>query len=296
MVTQSLGPYMAVAHGMVLSAHLAARLGNAVEAKAAMDKDAYALSHARPTTSASMERHVKKLFSVACKALDDRQDVEAAVLTYAKCWQTNCYSSARRSAENVVRLLPQKCRILTQCFADVYIAFLLLVAKQAGKEVSLYCPETRPFLQGARLTASVAQDMGIPTTVITDNMPAYVMSQGLVDVFVCAADIVTLDGHVVNKIGTFQIALAAHYHKIPFYCMREPSPLHQTIKSVHVELRDPSESLGFMGVRTAKEGVAGLYPAFDITPPTLVSAIISERGVFSPFNLQSFATAGDPVV
>jgi len=283
MVTQSLGPYVAVAQGMVLAAHEA---NNDTEF---LKKAAYTLSHARPTTSATMERHVNKMCSVACQAIADGKDCQAVLSSYVLRWLDTSYESARKSAANVVKLLPDTCRILTQCFADTYIAFTLLLAKQAGKKISLICPETRPFLQGARLTASCAHDLGIPVTVITDNMPAYVMSQGMVDVFICAADIITLDGYVVNKIGTFGIATAAHYHKIPFYCMREPSPLHPRISDVHIEQRDPSESLGFMGVRTAKEGVSGLYPAFDITPPTLVSAVISSRGVFSPFDLHSFA-------
>ncbi|KAH3745842.1 S-methyl-5-thioribose-1-phosphate isomerase [Pelomyxa schiedti] len=290
MVTQSLGPYVAVAQGMVLAARLSKPLA-LDQAKEFLETAAYKLSHARPTTSATMEKHVNKLKTVAIAALSNGEDYEAATAAHVLKWLDASYSSARRSAANVVKLLPQNCRILTQCFADTYIAFTLLLAKEAGKNISIICPETRPFLQGARLTASCAHDLGIPTTVITDNMPAYVMSRGMVDVFICAADIITLDGYVVNKIGTFQIALAAHYHKIPFYCMREPSPLHPTVNDVHIELRDPTESLGFMGVRTAKEGISGFYPAFDITPPTLVSAIISEKGVFSPFNLQTFATA-----
>ena len=80
--------------------------------------------------------------------------------------------------------------------------------------MSIICPETRPYLQGARLTASCAHDLGIPTTVVTDNMPGYVMSQGMVDVFICAADVITLDGYVVNKIGTFQIGIFPNLHNV----------------------------------------------------------------------------------
>jgi methylthioribose-1-phosphate isomerase len=140
-------------------------------------------------------------------------------------------------------------------------------------------------LQGARLTASVAHDMDVPVTVVTDNMPGYLLSQRIPDAFICAADVVTLDGHVVNKIGTYQIALAAHENGIPFYVTSTPSADNPTIDTVTIEERNPEEVLHVMGVRTAMEGVKGYYPAFDITPPKLVSAVVTEKGVFSPFDL-----------
>lgn len=154
--------------------------------------------------------------------------------------------------------------------------------------VSLICPETRPYLQSARLTASVAHDMGVPVTVVTDNMPGYLLSHGIPEVFICAADVVTLDGHVVNKIGTYQIALAAHENNIPFYVTSTPSADNPTVDTITIEERDPEEVLHTMGVRTAMEGVKGYYPAFDITPPKLVSAVVTEKGVFSPYDLMKY--------
>jgi methylthioribose-1-phosphate isomerase len=118
-------------------------------------------------------------------------------------------------------------------------------------------------------------------------MPAYILSKGKVNAFICAADVITLDGYVVNKIGTFQIALAAHYHKVPFYVTRNPGKDNPTIDTVEIEERKPEETLYAMGVRTAKQGVNGYYPAFDITPPSLVSAVITSKGIFSPFDLQN---------
>jgi methylthioribose-1-phosphate isomerase len=129
--------------------------------------------------------------------------------------------------------------------------------------------------------------MDVPVTVVTDNMPGYLISQGIPDVFICAADVITLDGHVVNKIGTYQIALAAHSNDMPFYVVGTPASENPTIDSVTIEERDPQEVLHAMGVQTAKEGVKGYYPAFDITPPKLVSAVVTAKGVFSPFDLYS---------
>lgn len=141
-------------------------------------------------------------------------------------------------------------------------------------------------MQGARLTASVAYDMGIPVTVITDNMPAYVLYKAMAQVVVSAADVITMDGYVVNKVGTYQIAMAARTHSIPFYAIGTPSMNIKDINSVTIEERAPEEVLYAMGVRTAKKGVSGYYPAFDITPPDLITAIITPRGVFETSQLE----------
>jgi methylthioribose-1-phosphate isomerase len=127
--------------------------------------------------------------------------------------------------------------------------------------------------------------MGVDVTVVTDNMPGYLISQGIPDAFICAADVITLDGHVVNKIGTFQIALASHLYNIPFYVVGTPESRNPTIDTVTIEERNSEDVLHAMGVRTAMEGVKGYYPAFDITPPQFVSAVITEKGVFSPWDL-----------
>jgi methylthioribose-1-phosphate isomerase len=130
--------------------------------------------------------------------------------------------------------------------------------------------------------------MGVPVTVITDNMPAYILSKGMAQVFICAADVITLDGCVVNKIGTFQIALAAHFYGVPFYALGTPSAAHPDISKVEVEERDPEETVHAMGIRTAKDGVKGYYPAFDITPPSLIRAVITPKGIFSPSDLKGY--------
>ncbi len=285
MVTQSYGPWAAAAYGMV-SAARGVRGLNRDAACRELEQAAQVLAHARPTTSSGMKDHIGRALAAALAAVERGEDVEAATLAYVEDWFENRYIRDRQTAAYAVSLLPERVRILTQCFADTHIAFILLLAQRAGKQLSLFCPETRPYLQGARLTASVARDLEVPVTVITDNMPGYVLSQGLVDVFICAADVVTLDGHVVNKVGTYQIALAAHHSNVPFYVTRDPSASNPTIATVEIEERNPEEVLYAMGVRTAKEGVAGFYPAFDITPPNLVSAVVTSKGIFSPYNLR----------
>jgi methylthioribose-1-phosphate isomerase len=285
MVTQSYGPLAAAAYGMVSAAWGVCGMDREAACQE-LKRAAHVLSHARPTTSSGMKEHIDRALAAALNALEAGADVEAAALDYVESWLESHYTKDKITAGYAVSLLPDPARILTQCFADTHIAFVLMLARQAGKQVSLICPETRPYLQGARLTASVARDMDIPVTVITDNMPGYLLSQGMVDAFICAADVVTLDGYVVNKIGTFQIALAAHHFNVPFYVTRDPSASNPTIDSVRIEERNPDEVLHAMGVRTAKQGVMGYYPAFDITPPNLVSAVVTSKGIFSPYNLK----------
>jgi methylthioribose-1-phosphate isomerase len=286
MVTQSGGPWMAALQGMVLTAFQVQDLPMP-QAKRELAAAAHCLTHARPTTSERMVAEMDRVVEYATRAMDDGIELGPALQGYAQKQVDARYLAARRIAENVVRLLPDEVTIITQCFAETLIGFILLVCKEQGKQVSLICPETRPYLQGARLTASVAYDMGVPVTVITDNMPGYLIRQGIPDVFISAADVITLDGHVVNKIGTYQIALAAHASNMPFYVVGTPAAENPTIGSVTIEERDPEEVLHAMGIRTAKQGVKGYYPAFDITPPKLVSAVVTAQGVFSPYDLRS---------
>ena len=285
MVTQSGGPWMAAQQAMVMTAYQV-QDKPVEEAKAILREAIHSLTHARPTTSERMVADMGKVLDNAEAALERGEAVGLSTEKYVRKSVDRIYERSRKIGENVVDLLPDKVTILTQCFAEWLIGFTLLVCQERGKDVSLICPETRPYLQGARLTASVAHDMGVPVTVVTDNMPGYLLSKGIPDAFICAADVVTLDGHVVNKIGTYQIALAAHANNIPFYVTSTPSADNPTIDTVTIEERNPEDVLHAMGVRTAMDGVQGYYPAFDITPPNLVSAVVTAKGVFSPYDLE----------
>jgi methylthioribose-1-phosphate isomerase len=130
--------------------------------------------------------------------------------------------------------------------------------------------------------------MGFDVTVITDNMPAYIMKAKSVDVFTSAADVICVDGHVVNKIGTFQIALAAKYWGIPYFVTGAPDRGHATIDTVTIEERDGGGVLEAMGTRTAMQGVKACYPAFDVTPPHLVSGVATDKGIFSAYDLDRY--------
>ncbi len=177
--------------------------------------------------------------------------------------------------------------ILTHCYPGGALLYMLGHVQRQGKHVNVYCSETRPYLQGARLTAASVSQMGIPTTVITDNMGAFLMWQGKIQKFVTACDRISMDGHIANKVGTYQYAICANHHRIPFIVLGYDGPQTNTrgAKDMKIEERNEEEVLYCRGVRTAAPGVQGYYPAFDITPPTLIGAIVTDRGVFSPLEI-----------
>jgi len=157
-------------------------------------------------------------------------------------------------------------------------------AYEEDKKFVVYSCETRPLLQGARLTAFELKHERIPFKLITDNMAAYIMKKGLVNKVIVGADLITRHGDVVNKVGTYGLAVLAKHHSIPFYVAAPLSTIDLNARpdSVIIEERAPSEVTHIRGVRIAPEGTEVLNPAFDLTPNHLVSAIITEKGVLCP--------------
>jgi methylthioribose-1-phosphate isomerase len=235
----------------------------------------------RPTAD-DLHHLVPAALAAALAALESGRDPKEEVLTLLQTEIARGNTVSRLCGQHAADLLADGDRILTHCFAGAALCWMLWIAKEQGKQVHLYPTETRPYLQGARLTAQSAVEMDIPCTLITDGMPAHLMSQGMIDKFICAADRITLDGHISNKVGTFQIALAAHYHRLPFFVLGYdgPDPATATGAAIPIEWRNGREVLYLAGQRTAVEGVEALYPAFDITPPHLISGIVTDRGVF----------------
>jgi len=162
---------------------------------------------------------------------------------------------------------------------------VIRAAWEEGKRIKVIATETRPLLQGARLTVWELVKDGIPVTLITDNMVGYVMAKNLVNKVIVGADRILLDGHVINKIGTYTIAVLAHKHNIPFYVAAPTSTIdpHTLIDKVVIEERHPDEVRTVLGrLYVTVKNVPVLNPAFDITPPELVTAIITEKGVIRP--------------
>lgn len=186
-------------------------------------------------------------------------------------------------------LVPDGATILTHCnagsLATAYYGTALGVvraAHEAGKNVQVFADETRPLLQGARLTAWELGKIGVKTTLISDNMAAYVMSKGMIDIVIVGADRIAGNGDVANKIGTYGVALAAARHDIPFYVAAPTSTVDLSLKSgseIPIEERHHEEVTHIKGINLAPEGVNVFNPAFDVTPNELVSAIITEKGI-----------------
>lgn len=226
----------------------------------------------------------------ALAALAASEPPRQAILAYVNAEIERGNQVSRLCGQYAADLLVDGDRVLTHCIAGAALCWMLWIAKHQGKRIHLFPTETRPYLQGARLTAQSAVEMGIPCTLITDGMPAHLMSQGMIDKFICAADRITLDGHITNKVGTFQIALAAHYHGLPFYVLGYdgPDPATESAAQIEIEWRDGREVLYLAGQRLAVEGVDALYPAFDITPPHLISGIVTDRGVFAAHAVRDY--------
>ncbi|MFO0011482.1 MAG: S-methyl-5-thioribose-1-phosphate isomerase [Planctomycetota bacterium] len=161
----------------------------------------------------------------------------------------------------------------------------ILTAHAAGKRIQVYADETRPLLQGARLTMWELQQYGVPSTLICDSMAAQVMREGRIQAVIVGADRITARGDTANKIGTYSVAIAARHHGIPFYVAAPTSTFDLSIlhgDQIPIEQRKSEEITHGLGRRTAPEGCIVYNPAFDVTPAELITAIVTERGIIHP--------------
>ena len=291
MVTQSAGPFTACAMGMALAAW-ECRDRSGAEQLTYLKQATHTLSHARPTTVGRMELITGGCLAAAERALAEGRPVPEAIRDHTVHANNVRYRKVERMGAYLADLLPDGGKVLTQCYAETVLGMFLKAARAQNKRLKIFCAETRPYFQGARLTATVCRDMGFDTTVITDNMPAYVMEREGIDLFTSAADAICLDGAVVNKVGTFQIAIAANYLGVPYYVTGAPDRGMRTRADVTIEMRDPEFTLQAMGVRTAARGVKGYYPAFDVTPPSLVTGVVTDQGIYRPAELEKYFASG----
>jgi methylthioribose-1-phosphate isomerase len=186
-------------------------------------------------------------------------------------------------------LIPAGARVMTHCNAGALATAgygtalgVLRAAHDSGKKISVLVNETRPYLQGARLTAWEMVQEKIPCTLITDNMAGHLISRGEVDLIIVGADRIAANGDVANKIGTYTLAVLAKRHNIPFYVAAPLSTFDPKIPDgshIPIEERSADEVTGYRGARWAPQGVKVRNPAFDVTPAELVSALITERAV-----------------
>ena len=209
----------------------------------------------------------------------------------------------RAIGQHGIDLLRNGDTILTHCNAgglatsDYGTALAVMFsAHESGKNISVYADETRPLLQGARLTAWELMQAGIDVTLICDNMAAQVMKEGKIQCVIVGADRIAANGDTANKIGTYNVAILAKAHDIPFYVAAPTSTLDLSLKTgdlIPIEQRAAEEVTEGFGSRTAPEGVKVYSPAFDVTPAHLITAIITEKGIVHPPYKESLARQGN---
>ena len=215
--------------------------------------------------------------------------LRAALVEEALAIEREDLAACERMGEHGAALLPQGSRLLTHCNAGALATAgygtalgVIRSAAKAGKVVAVFADETRPYLQGARLTAWELMRDGIPTTLITDSMAGHLMARGEVNAVIVGADRIAANGDVANKIGTYTVAVLAKENGIPFYVAAPVSTFDlatATGASIPIEERPEREVTHHAGHRLAPEGVGVRNPAFDVTPHRYVTAIVCERGV-----------------
>jgi methylthioribose-1-phosphate isomerase len=263
--------------------------GEGVEFDKGMEAGFIVLAASRPTAVNlfwALQRMRKVWESVAAQSL---QQIAQRLLAEAHEILAEDIRINQAMGGHGAALLKDGARVLTHCNAGALATAgwgtalgVIRSAVECGKKIAVIADETRPFLQGARLTAWEMVQENIPVTLITDNMAGYMMAQGEVDAVVVGTDRVAANGDVANKIGTYMVAVLARRHNIPFYVACPLSTIDMNIASgvdIPIEERSVEEVKGFREYHWAAEGVKIRNPAFDVTPAELVTGLITERGV-----------------
>lgn len=246
---------------------------------------------ARPT-AVNLAWAVDRVLEVATSAAGTNGDLRSALCSEATRILEEDRAMCRRIGEHGAALIPDGANIITHCNAGALATggigtalAAIYVAVEQGKRVSVFSDETRPLLQGSRLTAWELQRAGIPVTVLIDGAAASLMRERKIDLCIVGADRIAENGDVANKVGTFPLAIAAKHHGIPFYVAAPTSTLDPSTKSgerIHIEQRGSAEVTSPFGAPTAPDNVAVYNPAFDVTPANLITAIITDQGVVRP--------------
>ncbi len=300
---------IAAAYGMALSGAAAAKTGNRPAFLKALKSDAANLKAARPT-AVNLEWAVELLLRLAVDLVHsgaEPEDVSEAMLDEALRIHQEDIASCQAIGRSGLAFVPENARILTHCNAGAlatggYGTALGVVraAHEAGRLKTVYADETRPFMQGARLTAWELLQDSIPVTVLCDSMAGALMSQGAIDLVVVGADRIAANGDTANKIGTYSLGVLAAHHGIPLLVAAPRSTFDPSAPdgpAIPIEQRDPEEVLSLRGTRMAPEGASALNPAFDVTPHGLIHAIVTEDGPIQPVNAETvslFLSKGIP--
>lgn len=258
------------------------------------------LNSSRPT-AVNLSWALSRLLATV-KSQKDRtvDELKGLILETAKIIHNEDRRMCKAIGEHGVDLVPKGAKILTHCntgglaTAQYGTAFSVIYhAHQAGKTEHVWVDETRPLLQGARLTTWELAKANIPHQLIVDSAAAFLMKTGKVDLVITGADRITQNGDTANKIGTYALALLAKAHNIPFYIAAPSSTIDLKLKTgndIEIELRDSEEITAFSGKQTAPDKTDAFNPAFDVTPNHLITAIVTEKGVLKPEYRKKFKT------
>ncbi len=268
------------------------------------------LAKTRPTAVDlfwALER-MKRRFAELCATSKSLPEIKRAMVEEAKLVHLEKKATDQAIGEYGAEFMPAQGQVMTQCNAGALATGgigtalgVIRVAYQQGKQLHVLVPETRPYLQGSRLTAWELHKGGIPLTVITDNMVGHFLKTGKVGAIVTGADRIAANGDTANKIGTYQIAVLAKENNVPFYIAAPVSTFDLSIPDgdhIPIEERAASEVTHLQGLRIAPD-VHAAHPAFDVTPARYIAAIFTERGVArAPYTtaLRDLAAAPQPVV
>ncbi len=267
-------------------------VGSDAEFMDAMKKNGAYLSQARPTAVNlfwAIDKMIAKAKSLSGKTVAEKK---AELLAEAIRIHEEDKENNRRIGENMLAVLKSPVRLLTHCNAGVLATSeygtatsAMYLAKEKGWDLKVYVDETRPYLQGARLTALELNQAGIDVVLICDNMAGYLMSQGKIDAVITGADRVASNGDTANKIGTMSLAILANYYKVPFYIAAPTSTVDLNIASgseIPIEERAAEELTVCGGKKIAPDGIGVYNPAFDVTDHELITAIVTEKSLVLP--------------
>jgi methylthioribose-1-phosphate isomerase len=292
---------VAAAYGLALAAR--EHPSNDPPAFIAELEHAAALLRATRPTAVNLQWALDRTFEHG-RVVAEKEGVEAArqaLIELAHAMAEEDVATNKRMGAFGLALVPDGANILTHCNAGALATVdygtalgIVRAAHEAGRGIHVYVDETRPFLQGARLTAWELQQLGVPMTLITDNMAGHFMNRGKVDLVVVGADRIAANGDVANKIGTYSLAVLARENGIPFYVAAPISTVDLSIASgaeIPIEERSSREVTELSGTPIAPLGVNAAHPAFDVTPARLVTAIVTECGVLRPPYQSSLSVA-----
>jgi methylthioribose-1-phosphate isomerase len=290
---------IAAAYGIALGAQ-SIRGENKDEFLSQLDELIQTFASTRPT-AVNLFRAISRMKRAVIG--DDVSQIKRALVNEAKQIHQEEIEATRRLSQLGAGLIKDRFTVLTHCNTGALATGsygtalgIIKAAKEQGKRISVFADETRPLLQGARLTTWELEQEGIPVTLITDSMAGYFMHQGKIDCVIVGADRIAANGDVANKIGTYTLAVLARENSIFFYVAAPTSTVDLSLPSgaeIPIEQREPEEVTHIQGIRIAPEGTNAANPAFDITPHSYITAIITEKGIIrEPYSdrLEKIAT------